>query len=293
MARDVWPFRRAGSASLEFQPWHLSGSDPVLLPGYLEGWDPLTDVHLDRVVRCDLHALKSEAGLAATDELILSVSWVNRQSFMTESIYRASLGSDQLVRVALPATRLGGSITLRTTVAVAATDLNRPLGVARWAGSVLASHEQVVMLEGTGPMFPLAEVDFAAMVYPPEASWVLQLPDDLSLPVLGAVLLLVNSRDGELISALAASKPDTRQTAILENLEGQVASFLIEHAAALRAELEAEVWSEQSVGEFLIRYLAIGSTRGLLGLVGGADRGLLSSGLEAAARAEGFGRRFS
>lgn len=293
MAREIWPFRRAGSATLEFEPWHLSGSDPVLLPEYLEGWDPLTDVHLDRVVRCDLQAVKSEAGLAVTDELVLSVSWVNRQSFMTESVYRAYLGSDQLVRVALPARRLGGSITLRTTVVVAASDLNRPLGVARWAGSILASHEQIVMLEGSGPMFPIAEVDFAGTAYPPDASWTLQLPDDLALPVLGSVLLLVNSRDRELISALAASKPDTRQTAILENLEGQVASFLIEIAAASRAELESEVWSEQSVGDLLIRYLAIGSTRGLLGLVGSVDRGMFASGLEAAARAEGFGRRFS
>lgn len=293
MAREIWPFRRAGSATIEFEPWHLSGLDPVLLPEYLEGWDPLTDVHVDRVVRCDLHALKSEAGLAATDELILSVSWVNRQSFMTESVYRADLGTDQLVQVALPASRLGGSVTLRTTVVVATTDLNRPLGVARWAGSVLASHEQIVILEGTGPMFPIAEVDFAGTVYPPYASWALQLPDDPSLPVLGSVLLLVNSRDRELISALAASKPDTRQAAILENLEGQLASFLIEHAAVSRAELESEVWSEQSVGEILIRYLAIGSTRGLLGLVGSADRGMLASGLDAAARAEGFGRGFS
>lgn len=293
MAREIWPYRRAGSATLEFGPWQLSGSDPVLLPEYLEGWDPLTDVHLDRVVRCDLHSLKSETGLAATDELILSVSWVNRQSFMTESVYRADLGSDQLIQVALPASRLGGSITLRTTVAVATTDLNRPLGVARWAGSVLTAHEQTVMLEGTGPMFPLAEVDFAGTVYPPDASWALQLPDDLSLPVLGTVLLLVNSRDRELISALAASKTDTRQAAILENLEGQVAYFLIEYAAASRAELESEDWSEQSVGELLTKYLAIGSTRGLLSLVGGGNRALLASGLEAAARAEGFGRRFS
>lgn len=293
MAREIWPFRRAGSTTLELEPWHLSGSDPVLLPEYLEGWDPLTDVYLDRVVRCDLHALKSEAGLKPTDRVILSVSWVNRQSFMTESVYRADLGSDQLVQVALPASRLGGSITLRTTVVVATTDLNRPRGVARWAGSILASHEQILTLEGTGPMFPIAEVDFAGTVYPPDASWALQLPDDLSLPVLGSVLLLINSRDRELMSALAASNPQSRQAAILENLEGQVASFLIEHAAASRAELKSELWPEQSVGDFLLRYLVIGSARGLIGLLGTADRGMLASGLEAAARAEGFGRRFS
>lgn len=292
MAREVWPFRRAAASSIEFAPWLLTGVDSVLLPGFFEGWDPLTDIVIERTIRSDVAAIRSETGLGSDAPLVLSVSWINRQSFMTESAYRAPLDQDQKIRIALPASRLGGSITLRTTVAVASTDTSRPLGVARWAGSVLASHEQTLVLEGSGPMFPISEVDFAGSVYLPDASWALQLPDDLTLPVLGSVLLLINSRDNELVHALSASKPDPRQTALLETLEGQVGAFLIAAAASHRGELESEDWADQSVGELLASYLAIAEDHGVLKVLTGADPGIIAAAFDGAVRAEGFGRVF-
>lgn len=292
MSRDVWPFFRAKSTSYEFAPWQLSGTDGALLPEYLEGWDPATDVAIERVVRCDLATIRRDTALGVEVPLLLSVSSVNEQSFMTESLYRAPLEDAQELLVELPAARLGGSITLKCAIVVGSTDISRPLGCARWAGSVLASHEQRLVLEGSGPMFPLAEVDFAASIYAPEASWALQFPEDLSLPVLGSVLLLVNSRDKELVNALSARKPDIRQTSLLQTLEGQVGSFLVAQAVERQAEIESEQWPDQSSGALLVRYLAIATKHGVHRYVSAGDRTAISAALEGAARAEGFGRRF-
>jgi hypothetical protein len=270
----------------------LAGDDPVPLPEYFEGWDPLTDIILERSIRCDPAALRSDSDLEEQVPLTLTVSWVSQQSFMTEAVYRAELDHDQTVRISLPASRVGGSITLRTTITVGSSDPVRPLGSARWAGSLLVSDDRVVVLEGDGPMFPMCEVDFAGTAYPPDASWALQISEDLTLPVLGSILLLINSRDTELALALSAAKPDPRQSALLETMEGQVAAFLIAQAVSRRNELESEEWPDQCTGALLTRYLGVARDRGVLTLLSAADQGVLAAALDSASRAEGHGRSF-
>jgi hypothetical protein len=292
MAREIWPYRRAPDASVEFSPWLIVGDpDPLDLPDYLEGWDAQTDVNVERVVRSDLNALRMATGLDESAEIILTVSWVNRQSFMTERLYRSPLDSEQNVRVTLPANRLGGSIEIVTTVSVALTDQSRPLGVARWAGSVLMSDVKLVVLEGNAPMLPIMSVDFSTTPYSAEASWALQLPEDLSLPVLGSVLLLVNALDRELESALSAIRPDPRQSALIEELASSLGARLITEAASRQNEIEAEEWPDQSTGSLLQRYLDVAETRGVLSAIRTGDPALISANTVGAARAEGFGRR--
>ncbi|MDN4614574.1 hypothetical protein P5G50_08925 [Leifsonia sp. F6_8S_P_1B] len=292
MSHDVWPFRKIAEGTVEMSEWLMPEADGRELPEYLEGWDPLTDICVQRSIRCDPNAVLDDSGLPSETPLVLTVSWNNRQSFMTESAYRAPLLAEQLVELTLPAGRLGGSISLRTTIAVATTDISRPLGTARWAGSVLFEHERTVVLEGSGPMFPMTELDFSVTRYHPDASWALQLPDDLSLPVLGSVLLLINTRDADLLTALAAATPDQRQAALINELEGQVGGFLIAQAASRRIEIESEDWEEQSVGELLAGYLAIADDQGVIGTIHGDDATAISAAFQGAARAEGFGRRF-
>ncbi|HEY9265300.1 MAG TPA: hypothetical protein VIQ11_11900 [Mycobacterium sp.] len=291
MVRDIWPYLRAQPGTVTFAPW-VRPESGAPLPEYLEGWDPQTDVVIERVVECDLDAVRSDTGLDADVPLMLSVNWTSNQSYMTESLFRAPLESKSDVRVVLPSARLDGAVTVRTSITVATTDTSRALGRAKWAGSILVHDDQRIVLEGSGPMLPLAEQDFAATPLSPDGSWVLQLPEDLSLPVLGAVLLLVNSRDEELVAALSTGIPDPRQTALLEALEGQVAAHLIAQATERADEIRAEDWDEETVGDLLTRYLTISTANTIVTTAATGDAGLLAAALDGAARGAGFGRSF-
>ncbi|MDR7191012.1 hypothetical protein J2Y46_003870 [Microbacterium sp. BE35] len=261
------------------------------MPTYLEGWDAETDVRIERRIQCDLGALRAATGLFDPTPLVVSVSWINQQSYMTGCLYREPLSTDQLVRVTLPSAKLGGSIQVITSISVGTTDQTRPLGTARWAGSVLARDEHTLVLEGGGPMFPIAAVDFASTKYSPAASFVLQIPGDLALPVLGSVLLLVNTRDKELSAALAAAKPDPRDTVLLSELETSIGAQLIAEAVARRGELESEDWPEQSAGKLLAGYLSLADEHRVGEAVATGDPAAINSAYIGAARASGFGRK--
>lgn len=292
MARDIWPFRRAPNAVLDLHAWmHSIGPDPEPLPKYLEGWDPLTDVHVERRIQCDVGALRMATGLPEPIPIVVTVSWMNQQSYMTECLYRAPLETEQVIRIALPSGKLGGSVRLTTSISVATTDPSRPLGTARWAGSVLARDEHTLVLEGGGPMFPIATLDFAATKYAAEASWALQLPEDLTLPVLGSVLLLVNTLDTELTAALGASKPNPRESALLDELEAGIGAHLVEQALARRGELECEEWAEESAGDLLMHYLALAIAQEVPQAVSTGDPATISAAIIGAVRAGGFGRK--
>jgi hypothetical protein len=267
------------------------GGNPEPLPTYLEGWDPLTDVLIERRILCDVGALRVATGLPEPLPLVVSVSWMNQQSYMTEGLYCEPLSTEQVIRVTLPSARLGGSVQLITSISVATGDQARPLGTARWAGSVLARDEQSLVLEGDGPMFPIAAVDFAATKYSAGASWALQLPEDLTLPVLGSVLLLVNTRDKELSAALAAARPEPRESALFGELETSIGAQLIAEAVSRRGELESEDWHDQSVGSLLVQYLTLADEQRVPEAVATGDSAMVNAALTGAARSGGFGRR--
>jgi nucleotide-binding universal stress UspA family protein len=294
MAREILPYRAAPETSVDFHGWMLASVDGARsLPTYLEGWDPQTDVQIERRIQCDVGALRAATGLLEPVPLNVTVSWVNQQSYMTETLYREPLVTDQVIRTTLPANRLGGSIKLLTSITVATTDTTRPLGTARWGGSVLSRDEQTVVLEGNGPMFPIAAVDFASTRYSPAASFALQLPDELGLPVLGSVLLLVNQRDTELSNALSSAEPDPRESALLDELETAIGARLIAEAVSRREELQREVWPEESTGSLLAGYLRIADEERVGDAVIAGDPDLASSAYIGAARLNGFGRRIS
>lgn len=294
MAREIWPYRRAPATTLEFTDWRFLGEgETEPLPRYLEGWDPLTDVSIQRTVRCDVSGLRTATGLPEPVPLFVTVSWVNSQSYMAERIYREPLSTEQTIRITLPSERLGGTVQLVTTITVSSTDVTRPLGTARWAGSVLASDERTLVLEGDGPMFPITSLDFASTRFAAEASWVLQLPDDLMLPVLGSVLLMVNTKDRELSSALGSANPSPREAVLLDELETAIAAHLIEQAVSRRHDLESEDWPDQSAGLLLSRYLAIADAEEVPAAFAANDAAIINAAVVGAARAAGFGRRLN
>lgn len=291
MANELWPYRRLQSSSIGLGGWRLSPNGDQL-PRYYEGWDSSTDLVIEQRVTCDPEQLLTEVGLEPNAGLVLTASWINVQSFMVEVGYREPLTADQTIEMKLAASRVGGSLLLRTTVAASEAAVERPPGVARYAGSVLFSEETPLVLEGSGPMLPIAELDFAGTAYPPDASWALEVPDDLTLPVLGSVQLLINTRDRELGAALRAPSPDPRQIALNENLEAELGAFMVSEAVARRDELESAEWADQSTGSLLQSYLALANDTHLLAAMSTATSSLLPVLVSAAVRSGGYGRKF-
>jgi hypothetical protein len=289
---DLRPYRVPSADSVHFGRWTRPDREDEPLPDHLEGWDPLNDVVIERVVTADLDGIRRDCGLSQDSELTLTASWVNQQSGMAELGYRHPLRPEQSIRVQMQSERLGGSLVLRTTISIARTDPSRGLGVARWAGSVLASHEQLLVLEGSGPMMPIADVDLAKTRFGEEASWALQLDDDLEAPVLGRLLLLVNSKDSELLRALSAAKPDARQTALIDELEAGVAADLFRAALALRDDLSSNEWAQGSIGELLSGFLGRARRGAALRTIEAGDDGALTAAIASSVRAAGFGRTF-
>lgn len=142
-------------------------------------------------------------------------------------------------------------------------------------------------------MFPMAAIDFAFTKYSPHASWALQLPEDLTSPVLGTVLLLVNTRDHELGRALSSPRPGAHDTVLLDELETAVGAYLLAQAIERKSEIESEDWPDQSTGSLLAHYLDIAVRQKVPEAMATGDAATSNAALVGAARAEGFGRRLA
>jgi len=225
-------------------------------------------------------------------DLTLTVSWTATASEMVEVGYSSIAKADQTVRVVLPGARVGGSLDIRTTLSLANPRPDARPGTARWEGSVLSQHVQRLVLQGHGAMFPVSSVDFAGTPYGIYASWTLQTSAELETPFLGGFLLLLNTRDLELQSAVSAESKSPRQELLLDQLEAGVAALLIELALDAREELTERDWPTGSTGEVLGSYLKVAAKLGLEFPSGGPDRVDFRSRLESAVRGASWGRLF-
>lgn len=288
---DVAPYLVPARDVVDFGGW-TTGDEEAPLPTELSGWDPQTNLPTRQVVTVDVEKLRSDAGLSPSATFSLNVSWSSARTGMRESLARIELLPHQVVDVVLPADRLGGTVVLRTTVTLASPGGGAP-GVASVPGSVLAEHRHSIALEGDAEMFPIAVADLAATSYGPYASWHLQTTTDLEAPFMGAFLLILNERDIELTSAVNSRRRSPRQDLLLEGLEAEVASLLVELASGLASEIEGATWPPDSVGAVLARYLGV-ANRYAVGRPGGSDDlADFRSRLNSAVRADGVGRLFS
>jgi len=290
--RDVRPYLVPGDGVVSYSAWFLNGDEVRPLPEYLEGWDPDTDLELERIVSVDLRTLAQQCGLDNDEDLTLTVSWTGASSDMVEVGYSAILKPDQTVRIVLPGARVGGALNIRTTVSLANFRPNARPGTVRWEGSILSQHIQRLVLQGEGAMFPVSTVDFAGTPYGTYASWTLQTSTELETPFLGGFLLLINSRDLEFQAAISAESKTPRQQLLLDQLEAGVASILMVLALDAQRELIDRDWPAGSTGEVLDSYLKVALKQGIDLPVRGEDVVDFRSRLESAVREAGWGRLF-
>jgi len=256
---EVKPFLVPGPGTVTMAPWHWvvhDTSDP--LPPDLPDWDPSMQLHLHRSVTTDLDRLGEETQLGREVRLGLTVSWTSSTSAMCGGVPTVPLDPSGITRldVTLPGDHIGGTLELRTTLTLLAPTMTPSVGVARFPGSVLVEDRHRLVLEHNHDRFPVHQIDFAVTRLDPNASWHLETTTDLSAPFLGSFLLLLNQRDTELAAAVTRGRKDSRQEALLDELEHGVAALLLELATHLRTELaECDNWPAGSVGDTLARVL--------------------------------------
>ncbi|SMQ73136.1 hypothetical protein SAMN06295909_3121 [Plantibacter sp. VKM Ac-1784] len=269
-------------------PWALAGK---VLPDFLEGWDPQTDLELSCAIAVEVDEFLTMARLPADTRLRLTVSWSSSTSGMSDWVYLEDLRRAQTVDALLPGERIGGTVVLRTTITLAEDRQPMGPGEVHRAGSVLWERLQSVRLHGEGSMFPIGVADFAGTPYGANASWYLQTSEDLSAPFLGTFLLLVNSRDEALIAAINQKKTSPLGQQLLSNLEAGVAMIMIELALGHEG-ADLGSYSDDSVGSVLSRYLTMAHEEGLTSAVRADDPGRFRSLAESIVRAHGYGRTF-
>lgn len=259
MPAEVLPYLIPDPGTVMMTPWQWAVHDTwEFLPPELPDWEPSQQLHLRRSVHIDPIRLPEETRLATGALLGLTVSWISSTTAMRGAAPTVPLDPSGTTRldVTLPGDRIGGTLELRTTLTLLATSPS-PVGVAHLPGSVLIEDRHRLVLDHGSDRFPVQEIDFAATRLDPYASWHLETTTDLDVPFLGSFLLLLNTRDTELIAAVTRGRKDARQEALVEELEHGVAALLLELATHLRIELtERDDWLAGTVGDALTRVLS-------------------------------------
>lgn len=288
------PFLVPNEGTWQLGGWYLFREDAWQpLPDVLDDWDPDTDLHLRMTVEVERAAVAEQILMADDVPLVVTATWFSSSNQMTEIISRVEVDSHVVsLESTIPAARIGGVLSIVTTLSLARPATGASIASPREAGSVLLRAEQLVALQGDGAMFPVAIIDFAATPFDVDASWMLEVSSELEAPFLGVFQLLVNSRDGDLVRAVTRPGHDARLQHMLLDLEEGVAGVMAECALKASAELQAvDDWDVGTVGSVLSLMLEHLTSKGLAapgsGLEAIAD---FRSRLSGIVRSLGYGR---
>lgn len=297
MPRDVPPYLLPGPSTAALGPWELLSDDSwEPLPSELPEWDATVSLTIRRTATVDLDRLRAETLIAPETRVGWTVSWISSTSKMRGTAPATTITGTgtRSIEAHLPGDRIGGTLTLHTTLALLGAPTRLRPGAPHLPGSVLLRDTVGVILGSAAAGFPVATIDFAATRLEPHSSWHVETTADLSAPFLGAVLLFINTRDTELVKAITTSRPDRRQESMLDDLDNGVTSLLIELAAHHRADLaDTTHWPPGSLGEALQRTLDRAERSGSIHTpTGPHDLPRVRSRLSGVARVLGHGRPF-
>ncbi|RKR73490.1 hypothetical protein C8E83_0583 [Frondihabitans australicus] len=297
MPHEVKPFRIPFSETWRVGEWQLfRDGNWQALPDLLEDWDADTDLHVRQMIDVDREAVIEQSGLHPGAALVLTASWSSSSNQMTDLIDRVSvLERVVTLEATLPSGRIGGVLTITTTLALGRSEDAGAVASAHEPGSVLLDSTTTLALEGDGAMFPVAVIDFAATPFDVDSSWFLEVSSDLDAPFLGVFQLLVNERDEELVRAITRPSSDAGDRQLVFGLEEGVAGVLAEAALAMRTELrDGGTWEAGTVGSVLESMLDDVESRGL-SLPGSGPEAAsdFRSRLSGVVRSLGYGRTFT
>ncbi len=261
---DGFPYVVASDEAVSAGAWFTDlggGRQPI--PEYLPAWDLTSSLSVERMVDVDLPRLRAQTGIDENAGLAVSVAYSTER--LDGCLTRIELsGAEGVVPVSIEVTLSGALMSSRVqlvTSLILTGSAGHVAGPVAWrAGSTLWRDSRSVRLHGDATQFPLEVVDFSAHGINPAAPWFLQLAGDLSLPVMGSVQLLVNTRFPHVVDALVhAASREPLHVAIRSSLTADVGRTLVEHLLA--TDDEHQDWPDDSLGDAL-RKLAAGNMHG-------------------------------
>ncbi|MFJ4988121.1 hypothetical protein ACIP9H_30520 [Streptomyces sp. NPDC088732] len=258
MTRRVLPYRVPGEGVIAASAWTLATDDgEIVLPEALPDWDYHMDLRLRRTVRVDLDRTRSESGLPAETELMLTAVWTATGSNLSGPAQHMRLtGAGVTVtdlEVHLAGADLGGLLLIDTALVLADRRSDARPSSPRRAGSVLWSDRQSLRLQGDAPQFPMAVIDFGKTSFPDDAAWHLQISGRLENATMGSLLLLVNERNVVTTSAFEnAGKPRPVDRVVLSAVYADTARIMVEHALGNDEFAEDADFPDGSLGATLL-----------------------------------------
>lgn len=239
--KPVMPYLTADASAVDLDPWEYEqgAGQWTELGSHVPDWDYHARLRLRRRVRIDPEAFALQTRLAHDVVLLWSVGWRCVHTRVGDAVAPVTVvpGAPQQIEVELRGDRIGGELDLLCRVVLGAP-YDGPAGSARAPGSILFEDRQRVALVGGAARFPVAVIDFADAGLDPDASFVVDVPDDLDTPVHGGLLLLVNRRDDELVSAVQSMSGGRSADPLVQRLEEDAAVALLRHAVNHARELE-------------------------------------------------------
>lgn len=246
----VAPFLVPDPDAVRPEPWHRlinSGTEP--LPEILDGWDYATDLTLVRRIHIDIDRVYSSAELPAEARLGIVVTWQAAGSNLSGATAVHLVDDDVIDVVAeLSGGDLGARVQLATRLVLAAPVEHAGPGTASAAGSILYEDSYGVTLLGDLAQFPIAVVDFAAAGLDQDASIVVEIDADPDTPVLAGVLLLLNSRDQQLVRAASSPGADPLDQLLASQIGEHVTRELLTYATRHSEQLATVDWEPGSIG---------------------------------------------
>lgn len=255
------PYLLPAPEAIECEPW--TTSDGADLPRLFEHWDPFTDLELFRLVRINADALRAACNVGPDASFAVIASWYATRTRLAGPATALDIGVlSGIVEVPLsltvPGTSAGGRLELKTQVVLRTPGRTvSPISPQR-EGAVLWRDTESVALEGAAARFPVTAVDFASLPrIPDRAAWALEWnSEELDHPVLGALRLLVNASNAELIAAVRSGSTDPRANAIRAFVMFDVARAMVGGALSNeRFTSEPESFEEGSLGRMLFNLI--------------------------------------
>jgi len=248
--KAVPPYLLPAPGRVQVSEWeYLCRGEWIALPEVLPDWDYNTSLSVRRRANIDLPGALADAALGLSAPLAWLISWRATDSKLAGSAPRIEVrNGESLLTAMLPGSELGVAVDLVTHLVLASGLPPGDVAAAHSAGSILYEDQRRIVLQGDLGQFPIAIIDFADSGLDGDGSFVVEIADDPSTPVLAGVLLLVNSRDQRLVSALTGIDTSSDAAALLEQVEEEVYIQLLDHVARHATNYTAKAWDEETIG---------------------------------------------
>jgi len=292
--KDVKPFFVPAPGVVRAGVWQqLVDGQWADIGDFVASWDYATRLDLRCALRIDIDALRVDTDLTDGSPLGLAVGWRCLDTALVGEPVVQDLTADHIeMLMTVPPERAGSEIVLTRRIVLRRDRLSPTAGQAKWAGSILWSDESRLRLTGDGSAFPVEVVAFDEVGRNPNVSWYLQLPASADGPVMGSMLLLINSADVDLVAAVSKAARHTEAQRLLVNqLEEGLVEELVRWALSRWDELES--LEDETVGA-VARTLAARVIPNPGAWVSGDHSSMdLRAEIAGRARALGFGRQLS